>query len=167
MGFLDALQRALGGENNATRADRRDRLGTADAFGAGGAADDGAADGTPDPARIAAPPETTDYDRTIWLKKLQHILTERPTLPATEYADFLADAQALGFDREWVEQSQRSAFEMLVRKIVSDGVVTMEEHTRLDQARRLIGLTDPEAVSILEKVVAEAQEFFGKEIEGA
>ena len=55
---------------------------------------------------------------------------------------------------------------MLVRRAVADRVVTEAEHRKLDFARDLLGIPDREAESILDTVVAEAETFFGKSIEG-
>ncbi len=56
---------------------------------------------------------------------------------------------------------------MLVRRVVADRVVTEAEHRRLDLARELLDIPDPEAVAILQTVVAEAERFFGGTVEGA
>ncbi len=164
MGFLDSLRRALGGD--APARDRVRRLRLAEAWGLDPGAD--AIDAGPaDPSKMAAPPDSTNYDRELWRRKLRTLLAEKLPIPEQEWADFLADAQALGFDRDWIESSQREEFEMLIRKVVSDGVVTLDEHHKLDLARRLIGIPEPEAEEMLHRVVGEAESFFGKPVEGA
>jgi len=54
----------------------------------------------------------------------------------------------------------------LVRKIVADRVVTKDEHEKLEQARSLLGITDREAEVIFRTIVAEAEVFFGKHVQG-
>jgi hypothetical protein len=61
----------------------------------------------------------------------------------------------------------REEFDFLVRKFVSDGVVTLEEHHRLDRVRGLIGLPEDQAVKTLHEVVGEAEAIFGRKVEGA
>ncbi len=158
MGFLDALRRTLSGGESARDKATKERL--AKAWGLD--------ELSPPEAPESANPATgsSAYDREIWRRKLTHLL-ENPPIPETEWKDFLADAYALGFDRDWVEKAQRESFEMLIRKAVSDGVVTLEEHHNIDAARDLIGIPEDEAVALLHQIVAEAEQFFGKTVEGA
>jgi hypothetical protein len=119
-----------------------------------------------DPAAMAAPPQTTDYDRDQWRRKLKRIL-ERLPASQSEWTELMADAGALGLDTAWVEQCQREEFALLIRRAVGDRQVTLAEHSKLELARSLIGLTEAEAETTLHTIVAEAQEFFNKPIEGA
>ena len=79
----------------------------------------------------------------------------------------MTDAGALGLDIAWVEQCQREEFSLLIRRAVSDRLVTLAEHSKLELARLLIGIPEPEAEATLHAIVAEAQEFFNEPIEGA
>lgn len=54
---------------------------------------------------------------------------------------------------------------MLIRRVVSDTRITPLEHRKLDLARSLTAISDAEA--ILNEVVAEAESFLGKPIEGS
>ena len=119
-----------------------------------------------DPAAMAAPPPTTDYDRDQWRKKLKRIL-ERLPASQPEWAELMTDAGALSLDVTWVEQCQREEFALLVRRAVSDRHVTLAEHSKLELARILVGIPEAEAEATLNTIVAEAQEFFNKPIEGA
>lgn len=119
-----------------------------------------------DPAAMAAPPATSDYDRDQWRRKLKRILEKLPT-SQPEWTDLMADAGALALDVAWVEQCQRDEFALLVRRAVSDRHVTLAEHSTLELARTLIGIPEAEAEATLHAIVAEAQEFFNKPIEGA
>src|SRR5205823_11333827 len=119
-----------------------------------------------EPAAMAAPPETTAYDRDQWRRKLKRILEKLPA-SQEEWADLTAEAGALGLDTAWVEQCLRDEFALLVRRAVSDRHVTLAEHSKLELARTLIGIPEDEAEATLHAIVAEAQEFFNKPIEGA
>lgn len=164
MAFLDALRRVLSPDRVGRDRDRSLRL--AEAWGLDPLDDDATPAGPADPAAMAAPPAVSDYDRALWRRKLRHLLTEKLPIPEQEWSDFLADANALGLDRDLVERAQREEFEMLIRRAVADGVVTLEEHHKLDLARRLIGLTDAEAEATLQRVAEEAESVFGKPVEG-
>lgn len=165
MGFLDSPRRALG--SDAAPGDRDRRLRLAEAWGLDTPGDDAIDAGPADPAKMAEPPASTVYDRDLWRRKLRHLLQEKLPISESEWSDFLSDAYALGFDREWVELAQREEFEMLIRRAVGDGVVTLEEHHKLDLARRLIGIPEAEAEASLHRVVVEAEAIFGRPIEGA
>jgi hypothetical protein len=108
--------------------------------------------------------DASAYDRLQWHKKLNRILEELPG-SRSEWDDLIAEARALGFDPEWVAKCQVDEFFLLVRRAVSDGVFTEEEHRTLDMARRLIGLSEEEAETALHSIVAEAESFFGKPVE--
>jgi len=74
------------------------------------------------------------------------------------------EARALELDPAWVAQSQREEFLLLVRRAVSDRVVTGPEHQKLDLARELIGMPEAEAEEALHAIVSEAESFFGKPV---
>jgi hypothetical protein len=164
MAFLDSLRRALGSDPAASDRERRLRL--LEAWGMDLAGGDAVDAGPADPGALAGPPDPAAYDRDLWRKKLRLLLNEKMPVPEREWADFLADAGALGLDRAWVEEAQRHEFEMLVRRAVADGVVTLEEHHKIDLARHLIGLSDAEAEATLRRVVDEARALFGRPVEG-
>jgi hypothetical protein len=117
-----------------------------------------------DPEALAAPNVPSAYDRDRWRKKLALILDGLPD-SEPEWSDFIADADALGLDRDWVQSSLREEFRMLIRRVVSDARITPLEHRKLDLARSLTAINDDEALAILNEVVAEAETFFGKPIE--
>jgi hypothetical protein len=106
------------------------------------------------------------YDLSQWHKKLKTILAELPDSQG-QWRDLMGDVGPLGIDANWVERIQREEFTLLVRRAVADQVVTEQEHERIELARRLVGLSESEAEDLLHKVVAEAESFFGKPIEGA
>ncbi len=162
MGFFDALLRIFGDDQPARPHHDRERVRRA-LLG-----DEPAVDGTEvDPEEMAAPPHASEYDRRIWRKKLRLMLTEKMPLGESEYHDFLADAHALGFGRDWIETAQREEFHDLIRVAVSDGVLTLEERRNLDLARRLIGLSDAEAEEALHTYAAQAAATLGHPVEGA
>jgi hypothetical protein len=158
MGFLDALRRTFGG--TAAR-DREQARRLAEAWGLG---ESGAEDGVPSPDMTTEP--VSSYDRRLWSNKLRLLLTEKLPVSRQEWDDVLADGQALGFEPDWIEQQQRAAFDLLIRKIVADGVVTPLEHDKIEQARSLVGLSEAEAEDTLKRVVDEARAVLGREIEG-
>lgn len=106
------------------------------------------------------------YDRAQWQKKMKRILEG---LPATkpEWDELTADARALNLDAKWVEKVEIDEFSLLVRRAVSDRHFTEEEHRKLDLARDVIGLSEERAEAILHGIIAEAEKFFGKKVDGA
>jgi hypothetical protein len=154
MGFLDALRRSLGGESSPEFTPR-------EVEGAFLGVD-------PDTLPIAdeTPFESGPYDREQWAKKLKRVLAELPD-SKPEWNDMAAEARTMDFDPEWVAQSYLDEFTLMVRRAVADRVVTDAEHRNLDLARDLIGNPDAQAEAILHEIVAEAETFFGKSVEGA
>ncbi|HEV3162559.1 MAG TPA: hypothetical protein VGZ22_00865 [Isosphaeraceae bacterium] len=110
--------------------------------------------------------EGADYDRAQWRKRLSRLLEQLPQSQG-EWEPLMAEARALGLDPAWVKASEREAFSLLIRRVVADRVVTGMEHRKLDLARDLIGIPDAEAEAILHAIVAEAEQLFGKPVEGA
>lgn len=166
MAFLDSLRRLLG----TTPRDPHERVRLVEAWGLDNQSPTpefprGAPHATPQ--EMAAPPSTSAYDVSLWRKKLHHLLSEQMPVSEDQWADFVADAHALGLDQAWIENAMRQEFTLLVRLAVSDGVVTLEEHHNLDLAKRLIGLTEAEADQTLHDIVHEAESFFGRSVEGA
>jgi len=154
MGFFDALSRVLTGNKTPQYTSREveaTHLGV-----------------DPDDLPIAPEEqfESGEYDRTQWAKKVKRVLERLPESKA-DWADVMAESKAMDFDHRWVQQCIRDEFTMLVRRAVADRVVTESEHRKLDFARDLLGIPDPEAEAILNTVVSEAETFFGKTVEGA
>ncbi len=139
MGFLDRLFQAASSETKATSPDAPPMTTPAD--------DDGA-----------------NYDRTTWRKKLKSVLDRLPD-SASEWDDFMAEARALNFERVWVVDCLKAEFEMLVRKVVSDRVVSPQEHQKLETARLLMNMPEAEAIAVIDRTVAEAEAFFGKPVD--
>ena len=154
MGFFDALKRALGGSRGSEYTPRE-----IEAIHLGV---------DPDSLPIAdeTPFESGAYDRAQWARKLKRVLSALPD-SRPQWDDVAAEAGAMDFDPAWVAQSYRDEFALLVRKAVADRVVTDAEHRKLDLARDLLGIPDPEAEAILNAVIAEAESFFGGTVEGA
>jgi hypothetical protein len=160
MGFFDTLRRVLTGEHRLPDPpgpapeqwlEQREPAGAPDLQSATGSE--------------ATTPGPDVYDQVQWHKKLKRILAQLPA-SEPEWADLMAEARALGFDRAWVEKHQLEEFQMLVRQAVSDRHVTEEEHRKLELARDLIGLPEEKAEAILHAIVAEAEAFFGKPVDG-
>jgi hypothetical protein len=166
MAFFDALGRVIGGGTRDPR--REDRLAEAQGLDAGGPSPEyPGGQGVPaDPAQLAAPPAAGAYDREHWRRKAKRILEK---LPATrdEWPTLMAEALALNLEQDWVDRCLVDEFTLLVRHAVRDRHVSPEEHSKLDLARQLIGLSEDEAIDLLHAVVAEAEAFFGKPVEGA
>ena len=152
MGFLAALKRLLG--DDTVGLDEENRRHLAEAWN--------------HEHVLEVQPETdfgsSRYDRELWVKKLRHMLAERLPVEEQPWHDFLADAQALGFDQGWIEGQLRSAFTRLVRQAVSDGVVTHEEHHNIELARIQIGLTEAEAAAILKKVEEQIKAHLNRQV---
>jgi hypothetical protein len=157
MKFFDALRRSLShdaGTPAPASPDEARRLN--EAWGLG-----------PEPA--ARPEGFADaslYDQAQWRKKLKLILE---TLPESRerWDELIAESRAMSFDPAWVAQCQVEEFLLLIRRAVSDRRFTEEEHARLDLARQLMGIPEPEAEAALRTVVAEAEQFFGKPVREA
>jgi hypothetical protein len=153
MGFFETLRRVLG------KHEAEGEPAGSDARGSSG--DDARA--TPYQNLPAVDP--SHYDRNQWHKKLKRILSE---LPASQYqwAELMSESRALNLDPEWVTKCQVDEFLLLVRRAVADRHFTEEEHRKLDLARALIGIPEAEAEATLHTIIAEAESFFGKSIEG-
>jgi hypothetical protein len=152
MGFFEKLRQLL-----------------ADKLGYGGsdeAVEEGPGDVEPGAESEEEVEDPKEYDRLRWRKRMQRILDELPGSQG-EWENLQADARDLGFGEDWVRECQVDEFLLLVRRAVKDGVFTKKEHRRLDVARELMGLSRDEADSALRTVVAEAESFFGKPVEGA
>ncbi len=108
----------------------------------------------------------TLYDREQWRKKLKRILEKLPDSQA-EWNHLEQESRALNFGDDWVARTYLEELGLMIRKIVSDRVVTPEEHHKIDLARSLMGITDVEAESILNTIAAEATTFFGDSVSGA
>ena len=168
MGFLDTLRGVSGLAGNRD-VDRRRLLGTSGSIDDGGSAHPEYPDGVipaADPEAMAAPPKSSIYDRDQWRKKLKRIVAG---LPSTEpqWDDLAQEAGALDFGEDWIARCYREEFGLMMRQVVSDRVITSAEHRKLETARELMGIPDPEAESLLKAIIAEAEEFFGGTVEGA
>jgi hypothetical protein len=119
-----------------------------------------------DPTEMAEPPHASDYDVEQWRKKVKRILEKLPA-SQPEWDPMLAEGRALGLDDQFMLKSQIDEFMLLVRRAVADRHITEQEHRNLDMARTLIGMTEEDAESLLHAIAAEAQEFFGKPVDGA
>jgi hypothetical protein len=157
MGFLDSLRRSVGVAPTEGLGPINPRL-----AGARGVEDEG------DPASASEPEpfHGSEYDRKNWRKKLKLNVDALPD-GRDRFREHLAEGLALGIEPETMVAWGREEFTMLVRRVVADRVVTEAEHRRLDMARELLDIPDPEAVAILQTVVADAERFFGGAVEGA
>jgi hypothetical protein len=155
MGFFDALRRVLG------KHETSDHHGAPDPVLA-------KAWGLDEPA-VAVPQHTDEasaYDLAQWVKRLKRLLEE---LPASKggWAVLMADAKAMHFDPKWIREREYEEFHLMVRRAVSERKFTEAEHRRIDLARDLMKIPEAEAESILHTIVAEAETFFGRTVEGA
>jgi hypothetical protein len=156
MAFFDTLRRVLTGD--LAKVDTRpttatDRRGLGDAWGLDEVGS-GADDHTERPVE-----DTSAFDRRQWERKLKRILDELPGSRG-EWDDLMLEAASLGFDPGWVAQRERAEFALLVRRAVADRAVTEAELRKLELARKLIGMPEPEAEKALHAIVAEAESFF-------
>ncbi len=153
MGFFDTLTRVLTGDKSSKYTARE-----IEAIHLGVDPDDL-------PIAPEEPFESDNYDREQWARKVKRVLERLPE-STPEWAAVVADSKAMDFDPAWVERCIRDEFAMMVRRAVADQVVTESEHRKLDFARNLLGIPDPEAEAILAAVISEAETFFGKTVEG-
>lgn len=157
MGFFDSLRRTLGVAPTEGIGPINPRL-----AGAANVPDEG------DP-RDAAEPESfrgIEYDRKNWLNKFKALLDGLPG-SIDLWREHMADALSLGIEPATVRAWGLTEFTLLVRRAVADRVVTESEHRKLDLARDLLEIPDADAEAILQSVVAEAEGFFGKSVQGA
>jgi hypothetical protein len=164
MSFFHALGRILGGRSKLDDQEQQHLISAWNLYDdssrpAGSLVEETSADAASDAK--AAP-----YDQGQWRRKLKSILEKLPQSQA-RWADLAAEVRALKLDPDWVRQAFREEFTLLVRRAVADGVVTPEEHKRIDLARHLVGLPEAEAEEILYAVVTEAEAFLGKPVAGA
>lgn len=154
MGFFDTLRRALNRDVNTPP--------PGDLAAAWGLDE---REGDPDrPVDTAG--DASAYDRAQWQKKMKRILDELPD-SKPEWAELMSEARALNLGPDWVTKSQVDEFLLLIRRAVSDRRFTETEHHKLALARDLIGIPEAEAEAALHAIVAEAESFFGKSVEGA
>lgn len=99
------------------------------------------------------------YDRNLWRKKLRSVLDRLPA-SEPEWHDFVADAVALGLSREWIDAQLLAEFEWLIRRVISDRIISPQEERQLETARILIGVADADARRMLERSVAELQALY-------
>jgi hypothetical protein len=155
MGFFAALKRVLNHDSAVYKADEtRKRI--RDAWGLD-------EDEPPGQSHTAEGPGASAYDRSQWQKRLHRVLDDLPA-SQPQWHDLVTDAQALKLETEWIAECQRQEFAFLVRRAVSDRVVSEVEHQKLDLARELIGMSEAEAEGVLHAIMAEAEAFFGKPV---
>jgi hypothetical protein len=159
MGFLDTLKRAFSRDSHAPETDEIKKS----IRQAWGLEED---EGPPQSGSFTLSPSSqptaetaSDYDRSHWTKKLRHLLE---TLPDSQknWPELMAEAHALNFEPAWISGQQRDGFAFLIRRAVSDRVVSEAEHHKLDLARTLIGLSEAESEQTLHAIKAEAEAFF-------
>lgn len=152
MGFFETLRKVLADDfARPTGARADDRKGVA-----GGEAPTTVPVQTPDDVACW-------YDRTEWRRKLQQVLDGLPkTQPVWD--TLVSEARSLKLDPTWVTRCEREEFDFMIRRAVSDRVISEPEHHKLDLARQLIGIPEPEAEAELHAIVAEAESIFGKPI---
>ncbi len=110
-------------------------------------------------------PVEMTYDRAQWRKRVKRVLDDLPD-SEDEWEQVVSEAKAKEFDPQWVSESIREEFALMIREAVADRVFSEREHRKIDHARFLIGLGEAEAEAISKRVIAEAEDFFGDTIEG-
>jgi len=121
--------------------------------------------GLDEPAPLGIEPSaTSDYDKSRWKRKLHQVFTNLPG-SRDQWPGLVTDARALNLDESWMDASIAEEFELLLRGAVADRVVSKDEQEKIETARRLIGLSEDEAATVLRAVAAEAEEFFGAQVE--
>ena len=154
MAFLDTLGRVMTGDLAKVDARPEGRRSLGDTWGLDEVGS-GADDNTERPVEGASA-----VDVRLWERKLKRILDELPDSRG-EWDDLMLEAASLGFNPRWVAQRQRAEFALLVRRAVADRAVTEAEHRKLELARQLLGIPEPDAEQLLHAIVADAESFFG------
>lgn len=153
MGFLGTLKKLLSAApqwetTEAKRARLREAWGLDDAESSASA-----------PAAEA----TSDYDKTQWRRKLHQVFQNLPG-SRDQWTGLMTDARSLNLDQSWMDEGMAQEFEQLLRAVVADRVVSEDEQEKIEAARRLIGLSEDDAATVLRAVAAEAEAFFGAEV---
>jgi hypothetical protein len=162
MSFLDTIRRVFSGRIDDHDDDIRQKL--AEAWGLD--VEEVGDEPTEGAASAARAPEPTAYDRRLWVKKLAFLINEKLPIDDDTWSGFLAEAYALGYDRDWVQKQLHDTFDQLVRRAVKDGIVTPSEHEKIEQARIQLGLSEAEAEASLARIMTEAEKIFGRPIRG-
>jgi hypothetical protein len=160
MGFLDVLRGYFTGDATGASDDARNRI--RNAWGlddrspgaAGAASPTGPA---PDPDAPSA------YDVEQWKLKLQRILDGLPTTEP-EWASLVTEARAYKLKEDWVSKQFNEQFELLIRSVVADRVLSEDDLARIETARKLIGISESQAEAAVRAVVADAEAFFGRPV---
>jgi hypothetical protein len=158
MGFFDALKRVLTHQTD-PHEDEEKRKKIRDAWGL----EEEQVATEPAGAAPAIASAASAYDRDQWQKKLRKILDELPA-SQRQFQDLMTEAHALNLEPGWIAERQHEEFAFLIRRAVADRVVSEPEHQRIDLARKLIGLSEPDAEEMLKSITAEAEAFFGKPV---
>lgn len=158
MGFFDALRRLLHHDTHA-HVDDEAKKRIRDAWGLDAEGPDVVVAHTATDEGMEGKTSSA-YDRSQWDKKLRKTLEELPGSQGS-WQDLMTEARALEFESEWIDKRQREAFAFLIRKAVSDRIVSEDDHHKLDLARKLIGIREAEAERVLHDIMAEAEAFFG------
>lgn len=114
-------------------------------------------------AHAPAAEATSDYDKTRWRRKLHQVFQNLPA-SRDQWPGLMTDAKSLNLDPSWMDAGMAEEFEQLLRAVVADRVVSEDEQEKIEVARRLIGLSEDEAATVLRAVAAEAEAFFGAEV---
>ena len=109
------------------------------------------------PAEMATPAHASDYDRALWRRKLRTHLAEGHDLTASQWADFFADARALGLEPDWIEAAKRSELRRIIKDALHDGVIDPSERRHLSHAMSLLGVGEAEAKRTLIELQGEAR----------
>ena len=122
----------------------------------------------------AEPHETNDpagqsFDEHLWRGRLVNLCSEinkiGDDLPE-QVQTLLGESRNLSIPAKVVFESAQAAFDSAIRQVVADRKVTDDEHQRLDDLRDALGLPDPMAAEMLEKIAAEAESVFKSRIQG-
>jgi len=157
MGFLDVLKSYFSSDGVGASDDDRARIRGAWGIGDKSSAAGATTEPSPDPD---AP---SPYDVEQWQKKLQRILDGLPTTEP-EWASLKTEARAYKLKEDWVSRQFAEQFELLIRSVVADRVLSEDDLNRIEIARKLIGLSESQAETTVRSIVADAEAFFGRPV---
>src|SRR5262249_36330024 len=114
MGFFDAMRRILSSETSPAPPDQNSRVKLVEAWRLSDTSHPAFPEArvpAGDTAEMAAPPETSAFDREQWRRKLRLVFDK---LPASEprWADLTQEAGALDLDSEWRARAEIEEFTM-------------------------------------------------------
>ncbi|MDG3003477.1 hypothetical protein [Paludisphaera mucosa] len=161
MGFLSALRGFLGDKSRLDASEESlERF--RDAWGLDADPEEASetpGESTPGPDAAAA----SEFDKTQWRRKLHHIFEKYPA-SSGEWPLLMREARALKLDDAMVASGTKGEFIMMIRALIADRRLSEEDQVRVEEVRKLIGMSEEQAAAVVRSVVVDAERFFGGDV---